>query len=80
MYFPNIEWDAVKIEGVWEDDINDLACDGADEKGPCTIKQDQQSNIPEDLFAEIEQQVLAEILPQSQLPPDDSDDKQNVFR
>lgn len=80
MYFPNIEWEAVKIEGVWEDDINGLACDGADEGGECTVKQEQLTNIPEDLFAEIEQQVLAEILPQSQLPPDEGDDKQNIYR
>ena len=80
MYFPNIEWNGVRIEGVFEDDINQFACDGKDAEGDCTVKQDQQTNIPEDLFAEIEQQVLAEILPQTQLPPDGSDDKQNIFR
>ena len=80
LYFPNIEWDAVKAEGVWEGDINEYSCDGKDPQGVCTSKQDQQTNIPEDLFAEIEQQVLAEILPQSQLPPDQGDDKQNIFR
>lgn len=80
MYFPDMEWDAIKIEGVFEDDINQFACDGKDAAGDCTIKQDQLTNIPEDLFAEIEQQVLAEILPQSQLPPDQGDDKQNIYR
>jgi hypothetical protein len=80
MYFPDIEWDAVKIEGVFEDDINQFACDGKDAEGACTIKQDQATNIPEDLFAEIEQQVLAEIIPSAQLPPDEGDDKQNIFR
>lgn len=80
MYFPNIPWDSIKIEGVWEDDINCLACDGADGDAQCTVKQDQQTNIPEDLFAEIEQAVLAEIMPTSQLPPDEGDDKQNIYR
>ena len=80
MYFPNIEWDGIRIEGVFEDDINQFACDGKDAEGDCTIKQNQATNIPEDLFAEIEQQVLAEILPQTQLPADTGDDKQNVFR
>lgn len=79
MYFPNIDWEGVKIEGIWEDDINDLACDAKDEEG-CVLKQDQETNIPEDLFAEIEQQVLAEIMPQAQIPPDQGDDKQNVYR
>jgi len=80
LYFPNLEWSAVKIEGIWEDDINEFSCDGADPAGECTTKQNQQTNIPEDLFAEIEQQVLAELLPQTQLPPDTGDDKQHVFR
>jgi hypothetical protein len=80
MYFPNIEWDAVRIEGIWDDDINNLACDAKDEAGDCTVRQEQQTNIPEDLFAEVEQQVLAEILPQAQLPPNEADDKQNIFR
>lgn len=80
MYFPNIEWDGIKIEGIFEDDINQFACDGKDAEGDCTVKQDQKTNIPEDLFAEIEQQVLAEILPSAQLPPDQGDDKQNIYR
>jgi hypothetical protein len=80
MYFPNVEWDGIRIEGVWEDDINQFACDGKDAEGTCTVKQEQATNIPDDLFAEIEQQVLAEILPQTQLPPDQGDDKQNIFR
>lgn len=82
MYFPNLEWDAVKIEGIWEDDINGLACDGkdGDGKNECVIRQKQLTNIPEDLFAEIEQQVLAEILPQTQIPPNEADDKQNIYR
>lgn len=80
MYFPNIEWDGVKIDGIWEDDINAVACDGKDTGGECSVRQEQESNIPEDLFAEIEQQVLAEIFPQAQLPPNASDDKQNIFR
>lgn len=71
MYFPNIEWDAVRIEGIWEDSI--------DEK-ECILRQDQQSNIPDDLFAEIEQQVLQELTMSIQIPADPSDDKQNVLR
>ena len=85
MYFPNIEWNGVKVEGIWEDDINGVACDGksgdeCDGDLDCLVRQDQETNIPDDLFAEIEQQVLAEVMPQTQLPPDQGDDKQNVFR
>lgn len=80
MYFPNIEWPSIRIEGIWDDDVNGIACDGEDCGGECSVKQDQDTNIPEALFAEIEQQVLAEILPQSQLPPDGADDKQSIYR
>ena len=80
LYFPNIEWEAVKVEGIWEQDVNEMACDGKDCGGDCSIRQDQTTNIPDDLFAEIEQQVLAEIFPQAKLPADDGDDKQNIFR
>lgn len=76
MYFPNIEWDAVKVEGVWEDDITNFGKEGVS----CSQKQTQLTNIPEDLFAEIEQQVLAEILPQTRIPADDADNKQNIYR
>jgi len=71
MYFPNIEWDAVRIEGIWEDST---------EERDCILRQDQESNIPDDLFAEIEQQVLNELTMSLQIPADDSDDKQNIYR
>lgn len=76
MYFPNIEWPAVRIEGVWEGDVspfNDLNVE-------CTLAQDLDSAIPDGLFAEIEQQVLSELIPVAQLPQDGGDDKQNIFR
>jgi len=79
LYFPNIEWEGVKVEGIWEDDINPLACDAADGDG-CVLRQDQDSNIPDDLFAEIEQAVLQEMMVQVNIPPDQADDKQNVYR
>lgn len=80
LYFPNIEWDAIKIEGIWEDDIEGLACDGKQEKSDCVVKQEQNTNIPEDLFAEIEQQVLNEVLNQAKIPQENIDDKQNIYR
>lgn len=80
MYFPNIDWEAVRIEGVWEDDVNDFACDGKDAEGACTPKQDQRSNIPGQLLAEIEEQILAKLIPTAQLPADGNDDKKNIYR
>jgi hypothetical protein len=81
LYFPNINWSSVKLEGVWEDDITGVSCDASEGKDlECTLMQDRPSNIPEQLFAEIEQQVLNEILPSANIPSNDSDNKQNVFR
>jgi hypothetical protein len=79
LYFPNIEWEAVKIEGIWKDDIVEGIKD-SDENPECIKAQDKISNIPEDLFAEIEQQVLNEILPQLKIPVDQTQDKINVYR
>lgn len=81
MYFPNIEWDAVKIEGIWDDDVTNFVCDAGDgDDGNCIVRQQQETNIPEGLFAMIEKEVLNEIMPQVQIPPDQGDDKQNVYR
>lgn len=80
LYFPNIEWKSIKLEGVWEDDISNVGCDSVNEDSTCILMQDRPSNIPEELFAEIEQQVLSEILPSANIPSDETDNKQNVFR
>jgi len=77
MYFPNIEWDAVRVEGLFDGDIAPYLCDT---KEICEPIQNQTVNFPEYLFAEIEQMVIKEILTSGQVPSDGSDDKQNVLR
>lgn len=79
LYFPNIEWDAVKIEGIWKDNIKGYCGDDV-ENPECMLEQDKIVSIPEDLLAEIEMQVLNEILPQLKIPVDQNDDKQNIYR
>lgn len=64
LYFPNIEWDAVAVEGLWEDGIQMFLCDG----DKCLPKQDEQTSIPEFLFAEIENNVKQELLTMMQIP------------
>ena len=76
LYFPNIMWDAVRVEGLWDADVNYLKCD-SDE---CLTAQENQMRIPEYLFAEIEQMALKEILTSGQVPTDGPDDKQNALR
>ena len=77
MYFPNVEWDAVKIEGIFEGDISHWNCDTEDN---CKPRYTQQIFIPEFLFAEIETQVIAQMGTTLQIPPEDSDNKINIHR
>ena len=76
LYFPNIDWDAVRVEGLFEGEIASYKCT----EEPCVPIQNQTMNIPEYLFAEIEQMVIKEILTSGQIPSDGPDDKQNILR
>ena len=77
LYFPDLLWDAVKLEGIFDDDISGWLCG---EKEKCVPRYEQAINIPEALFAEIEQQVLQVMMNTLQIPAEDSDNKQNVNR
>ena len=77
LYFPNIEWDAIKIEGIFEGDISGYNCDTEDD---CTPRYMQQLFIPEFLFAEIETQVLNQLMNTMKVPSEDSDNKININR
>jgi hypothetical protein len=67
LYFPNLEWDALRIEGVFEDDISAMNCDTTDD---CLFIQDQKINVPEFLFSEIEQLVIRDLGIMIQIPSD----------
>jgi len=73
LYFPNLEWDAVRIEGIFEDDISLWTCKEDD----CITRQDQSFNIPDYLFGELEAQVMKDLMMTYQIPPDTDIDKQN---
>ena len=77
LYLPNVDWDAIKLEGVFEGDISKWTCDEDDD---CVPRYLQQFFVPEFLFAEIEQQVLSVMLNMIKVPSDDSDDKKNIAR
>jgi len=74
LYFPNLIWDAVKIEAIFENDVE--TCDS----DKCTIRQDQALNIPDYLFSEIEQYVVQELTMSIQVPSNGADDSQNTLR
>ena len=75
LYFPNIDWDAVRIEGVFEGDIGYLNCDDTDD---CMYIQDMNINIPEFLFSEIEQLVTRDLGVMIQIPNDKGQNAQSV--
>ena len=74
IYCPNIEWDAIRVEAIFEN--NTKTCDTDD----CILQQDQPLNIPEYLFAEVEQYVIKEFSITMQVPADGSEDSQNTLR
>lgn len=76
LYFPNIEWEAVRVEGLWDESIAMYTCDG----DPCQSRQEDAIRVPEYLFAEIEQMVLKDLGILIQTPVETQDDKQSPLR
>lgn len=81
IYIPGVEWEAIMVDGIFEGDITDFTCPppGSGLK-ECTIRQEQPTNIPDFLFAEIEKQVLADLGFLIQAPVDPAGDKQSLLR
>lgn len=76
LYIPGIEWDSISIEGIFDSDLSGYSCDD-----PCAQVQDQAINIPPELFAEIEQQVVNDFMKSAQIPQDSFiSDKQSILR
>lgn len=76
LYFPNLEWDAVRIEGIFEDDISRFTCADDD----CKVRSDDSFNVPDYLHAELEAQVFKDLAGMAQMPTDMPNDKQNALR
>jgi hypothetical protein len=74
LYAPNVDWDAVRMEAIFEN--NTEKCD----TDVCEIQQDRPLNIPDYLFSEIEQYVVKELTMTMQIPTDGPDDSQNALR
>ncbi|NBO99698.1 MAG: hypothetical protein EBU90_06165 [Proteobacteria bacterium] len=78
LYLPNVEWESILLEGIFEQDIAIFTCA---EDGICKIRQNDILAVPDDLFAEIEQQVMAQLMGNAQVPVDTNiSDKQNILR
>lgn len=77
LYFPNIDWDAVRIEGIFQDDISLYNCDPED---ACIVRQNQAFNVPDYLLGELEQNVLKDMGMRMQYPTDPIPNKENPER
>jgi len=77
LYFPNLDWDAIRLEGIFEGDISKYNCDTSDD---CIFMQDRTIAIPEFLFSEIEGMALRELTVMLQIPVDTQHDQQNVTK
>ena len=77
LYLPNVDWDAIKVEAIYEGDTGEFMCEPND---ACSLKQDQQFALPEYLFSEIEQFVIKEFSLTMSIPTNGQDDNQNAIR
>lgn len=76
LYFPSIDWESIRIEGLWETSTSHFKCNS----DPCKPKQDDPTNIPDYLFAEIEQAVLKDLSMTISAPVELLDDKMSPLR
>jgi hypothetical protein len=74
LYVPNVDWDAIRVEAIFEGKVE--SCD----TDPCLIRQDDPLPFPEYLFSEVEQFVIKELTMAIQIPTNGADDSQNVLR
>jgi len=77
LYLPKVEWEAISVEAIWDGPVTGYC--GTEKKG-CALIREQQFNIPEYLFAEIEGMVEKEFMQMAQVPSDNSDNSQNILR
>jgi hypothetical protein len=75
LYAPNIDWDAIRVEAIFEGNL-----DTCETKDQCQIFQNSEFVLPEYLFSEVEQYVIKELTMAMQVPSDGADDSQNALR
>jgi hypothetical protein len=81
LYFPDVSWNLIRIEGVFEDDISEYKCiDCSDNEYYCASRQDSVFNVPDYLFGEIESNVMKDVSIMIQIPTDDVHDNKNITR
>jgi len=77
LFFPDIEWESVMVEGVFNGNIDKYNCN---EDAECSLALSREVPLPDYLFAEVEQMVLKEIMTAGSIPSDNADDSQSILR
>jgi hypothetical protein len=77
LYFPDIIWDAVSVEGMFEEAVDNFCNENGSD---CTMAQDRNFTIPDYLFTEVEQMTEQEIMTLAKVPSDTGDNSQNILR
>lgn len=65
LYFPNVSWDEVSLEGIFEHSIVGYDCDN-----PCLDVRSQQLSLPPELYAQVEKHVIEDLTIRMQANPD----------
>lgn len=77
LYFPDISYPAIRIEGMFQEDISEFKCNYDDK---CKRRQDQSLNVPDYILADIEKMVLAELNNEMHIPSLVNHDAQSPTR
>jgi hypothetical protein len=77
LYLPDCQWDAIKVEALFDANIAEYHCD---DKNKCKVRQDNRLPFPEYIFSEIEQYVVKDFTMSMQIPTNGPDDSQNILR
>lgn len=75
LFFPNVDWAAVMLEGVFEFNVAHRNYDG--NQKDCLPRQQSPLAIPEFLLTEIKQQIRADLGLSAQLPSDPGQDNKH---
>lgn len=81
LYFPNLEWKKVLIEGYFDDDVDHHNCLCGERKEHCVSMLDKQFRIPRHILAVCIENVNKELFSYYQrIPLEDEDINKNVNR
>lgn len=77
LYFPDVEYQLVTVEAIWEDSIAEFTCMAQE---VCKNMQQRTSFIPDTLLADVEKYAKEELGVMLQIPSDNFDNNNNLIR